>query len=566
MARTLPKITNRVPNPSAELSGTSGPAVNSNFNGAVRTAVWNHIGSWCFGHAVNAAAAAATTRYTIAFASSARIAVTPGELASAGVWVMTNVANRQARIEVTYATSANVQVGSIVTGTYVTLPVGVPVRIKLEGGTVPATAASAGLGLRFAPLAGNLVIGDTLYSDGWQWSPTAELPAYVDGSLGAYHFWTGAAHLSESYRVELPALQTKARRGQTRITTELWRATLDNQLLEDITPKALSGKVTTNVHNTIKGALALGTFGDNSLEPYVDAVAPFTVMEDAEGQLQRYQAGLFLVTPPKRSHTEAVTLNTLEGRDLSWILDDAGPTEPYTVDAGVNAVAQAVTIIESLGLRCAIPASTLVLPQAITWLPDKNWLTIVNDLLNAAGYYTIWATRSGILTSKPYFELASATPAAQLYSGEGGVVVGTIEQEGVYDTVANQIVIFKDDPVTPIRAEATNANPLSPSSTVALGRVRRRVIQPTEIINQTVADALALRLLEESASFTNKLRVLTHPLPERELHEVFDLAIYGSDGRPVGFGLWWCDGYELPLGDRVEPMTLNLKRLELYQG
>lgn len=561
----LGALENWWPNPSWETNATG-----YSLNGFAFTTSteWKWVGNQSGKYTLNAEGAAryVSTLY-ISTEPTYYVPVVPGVPFSFSIWAMTPVADRRLRLTTLWYDSDNVLVGSF-SAPVVNMTPDVPAKLSLAGQVAPNFAARVRILVYMEKTDGTTpLLGDVLYLDGLSASPSADIQTYVDGSLGAYHGWLGTAHASRSYRERIPLRQGAGRPGVTRVSPELWLATQDNQMIEDITGKALTGKASTNIHNQIKGALTLSMHGADAIRPYADIVAPFLALTHGSGETERHQLGLYIVTPPKRTHREQVTIASLEGRDLTWILDNDYPLEPYSIAVGTNYVAEAASIISSYGLRIAIPSSTLTAPAAVTWMADKSWLTIVNDLLNAAGYYTLWADRFGVLKSQPYFELASKEPAMQLYSGEGGIVSGAIEQEGVYDTVANRVIVFKDDPTgTPIREEAINQNPVSPSSTVALGRTITRIIKPTELASSAVAEAMALQALEEGSSFTNKLKITTYPRPERDLHETFDLAIYNAEGLPIGFGLWWCDGYEQSFAPNLASTVFSLKRLELYTG
>jgi hypothetical protein len=438
--------------------------------------------------------------------------------------------------------------------------------VTSDGLTAPALTAFASVRVEFGLQSGaNLAAGNTLLADGVQLSPTDATQTYTDGSLGARFHWAGVAHLSASWRDAITVNQTRARNGVTHFSAELWLSNTDGAMLQNISETIVDGKVSANSANTIKTALNITSLDPDVVTPYASVVAPFAVQTDLEGNVDRQQLGLYITTPAKRSHRQAYSTGTIEGRGLEWILDNDAFGATYNLAAGVNYIQAVIDIISAKGLRYSIPASALTLPLARTWGPDKSKLDIINDLLNGAGYYTLWADRFGVLKSRPYFELANATPTLELYSGEGSLVIDVVEQEGIYDSVANQVIVYKENPSgTPIRVTRTNNDPSSPTSTVSLGRTITRVIKDSDIADVATAQATARMAIEQAASVTNKLRVTTLPVPARDLHEVYDLALYNADGKPVGFGLWWCDAWDMGFTVKSAKMTHQLKRLEPY--
>lgn len=559
---TLPRIDNYIPNPSAEVNTTGWARLASSTLSRVTS--WDWVGAASFRVVASAAVTTVGMTTPTLVSDANRVIIAAGSPASLRARVQTPQASRRARLVVEWRTSASALI-STDTGAYVNLTANTPATLLLEGLTAPATTAFASVRVEFAALAGSVAISDTLHSDGIQLSPTETAQTYIDGSLGTNHHWLGTAHLSPSYRDPITIRQTKARKGRTRISSELWLANTDGVLLENITPLALDGKVTANGNNTIKTALTLSTLEPGYIVPYTSVVAPIITLEDIEGAVERYQVGLYITTPPKQTHRQTHSVGQLEGRGLEWVLDNDYFGTSYSLAAGTNYIAAAIAIIAAKGLRYSIPASTLTLPAAKTWGPDVSKLDIINDLLNGAGYYTLWADRYGVLKSVPYFELASAHPALQLFSGEGSLVIDAVEQEGIYETLANKVIVYKENTQgSSIRVTRTNNDPASPVSTVTLGRTITRVIKDSNIADTATAQAIARRAIEEAASYTNKLKVTTMPVPDRELHEVYDLALYNADGAPIGFGLWWCDSWELGFTLKSAKMVHNLKRLEPY--
>ena len=359
---------------------------------------------------------------------------------------------------------------------------------------------------------------------------------------------------------------SSGRGGITKVGAGLWLSNKGNERLADLSSNVLEGKVTMNLHNPSKLALTLTLDEPDLLKDWSDLVAPYLYLEDWAGNRTEHQLGLYYVRPGPKTHTQHQSSGVVEGSDLLWRLAQYGPGGWYNVATGVNIIERVRTLLASMGWRIAIPASSLTMPASKTWHQNVSWLTIINDLLNAANYYTAWVSLQGVVHSAPYRELDRVEPALRLFSGEGSPVIETIEDEGNYEAIANRVVVYKANPQgTPITAIRTNTNPLSPSSTVNVGFIKTRWESNANIATQTEADGLAMRLLQESASFTHKLKVTTVPLPDRALHEVYDLSIYNAEGKAVAFGLYWCDGWEIGFTASTAMMSHSLKRLEAYR-
>jgi hypothetical protein len=366
-------------------------------------------------------------------------------------------------------------------------------------------------------------------------------------------------------------LQTKLSRGYTYLSGRLYLTDSKGNTLKEIKSQTLEGRVGASIHNEIKLSLSLRGLDLSEIVPFTSYVQPRLVMGDAYGNREEYPLGLYVCTPASKSHAHQRSTMSLEGRSLEWILANSYPSGVFTASAGSNPVAHVRTILDNHGIRHTIPDTTVTLALSRTWDVDKSWLEITNDLLGAAAFYTLHPDLEGWLTTEPYFELASAQPALSLFSGEGSSVIRTIEQDPVYDQLINKVTVYKENSQgSPIRVIRTNNDPDSEVSVVNLKdangnpRILHRVYKDSNIETVTEAKALARRLLEEGSSTLNRLTVQTFPLPERKLHEVYDLAIYNAAGASIGYGLWWCDGWEIGFTPRTAAMSHYLKRLEPY--
>ena len=53
-------------------------------------------------------------------------------------------------------------------------------------------------------------------------------------------------------------------------------------------------------------------------------------------------------------------------------------------------------------VRHALEDSDATLRSSMTWDPDTPWLRIMNDLLDAAGMFALWADADGLVRTSPY--------------------------------------------------------------------------------------------------------------------------------------------------------------------
>ena len=143
---------------------------------------------------------------------------------------------------------------------------------------------------------------------------------------------------------------------------------------------------------------------------------------------------------PGDSYTPTGHTQTVQLYDLTQALEDDRPGASYTVPAGANAVAAAAAVIASTGeLGAVLEPSTATLSAAMSWDSSVTKLTIVNDLLDAAGYFALYADELGRLRGVPY-TLPAARPTAYSFSGStDNLYSPTWEREADTSSVPNAL-------------------------------------------------------------------------------------------------------------------------------
>lgn len=152
------------------------------------------------------------------------------------------------------------------------------------------------------------------------------------------------------------------------------------------------------------------------------------------------------------------------------VLSDDGPGRPYSVAAGSNPVSIAAAIARSLDLRVSATTSTYVLSAQHLFDPDVKWLEIVNWLLDAAGYSSVYPDSMGTLQMHPYIEPTKREPSWWFRNDGKSALKRGITHSDNRAGVPNAVRLWYEDDSCGLYAEAINIDKRSTASTSVLGR------------------------------------------------------------------------------------------------
>jgi hypothetical protein len=323
------------------------------------------------------------------------------------------------------------------------------------------------------------------------------------------------------------------------LSAELWRATIDNDLVEDISAYVVSGAVDMNVDRDIKLALNVTLRNPSMVEPYTDFLAPFIRLTYDDGTDEVYQqVGLYAtkVAPGQFTVTDAV--GTVQGDDLTSVLASYYYANGSTNVAGGNYATYIRLACSNGGIdRTNIPDTTQTLPADQSFEIGASRLEKINTYLDQLGWYHLGMDLDGkVSTPGPPQDLASKEPWRTL-TDEDVMSVIDVTPSGV--PIANVVMVVNDDATAaPLHSTARNDDPSSPTSTVAIGRPIMRVVKVTGSTTQAALDASAARYLAEGRTQyrTCKLTILHDPTA-LALHQTVRLALTGE--QEAFSGLWW---------------------------
>lgn len=225
--------------------------------------------------------------------------------------------------------------------------------------------------------------------------------------------------------------------------------------------------------------------------------------------------GTYLFASPNDHHTAVGVTYQVQLLSKMNIISEDSVEARYSLAAGTVVVPVVVTLIQSTGeSRIAATASTSALTSPLTWEAGTSKLTIINDLLQAIGYWSLWCDGSGQFRVQPYLNPASRPVAFDFEHGERSLHLPEWDREKDLTKVPNRFVAVGQgsDTVAPLVGVATNEDPNSPYSYQARGRWITATERGVEGTTQAVFDEYAARKLRDAMDPVSRLSVAHAPI------------------------------------------------------
>lgn len=227
-----------------------------------------------------------------------------------------------------------------------------------------------------------------------------------------------------------------------------------------------------------------------------------------------WPVGTYLLSSPKEIHTAfGVSYDVGLLTKMNVISEDT-VEDRYSLPAGTDVIPTVVALIQSTGeLRIAATDSDSALLSGLTWEAGTSKLTIINDLLQAAGYWSLWCDGSGLFRVEPYVDPASRPVSFEFTHGEQSLHFPDWGREQNHTSVPNRFIAVGqgDEESPPLVGVATNEDPSSPYSFQARGRWITATEEGVEGDSQGVFDQYAARKLRDAMSPVARLTV-THAM------------------------------------------------------
>lgn len=245
--------------------------------------------------------------------------------------------------------------------------------------------------------------------------------------------------------------------------------------------------------------------------------------------------GVFLLSAPTRSYG---------GTGSTWSVDLSSPLalpdadcvdSTFTVKAGSKLVDVAADLLHETGLeRLSITPSDVVASSDMIYDPGKSKLTIANELLSAAGYWSAYPDGAGQIHLDPYVRPAARGVAYDFREGLRAIHLPEWERELDAAAVPNKVVFVaegsQDKPG--LVGVAVNDDPASPYSYTARGRWIVETRTGVEAADQESINSQARRRLIDVSTPSASITLQHMPVPLQP-NQVVGFASQGYSARGV---------------------------------
>lgn len=201
--------------------------------------------------------------------------------------------------------------------------------------------------------------------------------------------------------------------------------------------------------------------------------------------------GVYLVSAAPEEWTGSGRTLGIDLHDRATVLDQDQVDQSYTVDAATPILAAVAAVIASAGESIAVDAAvTATLSSPMVWPAGTSKLTIVNDLLGALNYSSLWVDGQGQFRATPYVVPARRSQSYELLNnvtrelvdGESSIYSDTWSRDRDMFGVPNKVIAVQsasgDAPA--LVGVYTNEDPGSPFSYPSRGRWITRTLDGVE--------------------------------------------------------------------------------------
>ncbi|MGG4499025.1 hypothetical protein [Brevibacillus reuszeri] len=266
----------------------------------------------------------------------------------------------------------------------------------------------------------------------------------------------------------------------------------------------------------IKRTASFSLLDDGSINFLSDRIKPYALLRMPDGGWTEWPLGVFIpTTPPRKADPTGTIFRDVEAYDLLQVLVDDKVEDRYTVVAGKNYIAEIKVLLDSAGITAQnLTATTKTLPATRDWDPGTTKLQIINDLLGAINYRSLWFDENGIAIAQPYVAAAERASEYTYRDDDDSVIFPEAQQTLDLFSVPNKwVLVVSEADRPPLVSIYTNNNLGSPTSTISRGRTIVDYRRSQEAADQATLDARAQRIASEASQVYESVDFETAIMP-----------------------------------------------------
>lgn len=288
---------------------------------------------------------------------------------------------------------------------------------------------------------------------------------------------------------------------------------LDDQVVAEL-DGVTGASLDSSIHTTIRSSGSLKIDLTEPIDWHRHRVSLTYRFRCSRGDTHEYPLGVYLPTTPGASYFTNRSKSDVELYDKTQLVAAGGMPSTWTVDKG-KTVAQAVRdILATVGEEGRVIApddegGTLL--NAMVFQPGTSKLRMINDILEAANFFSVWVDGDGSWRLDPYIPPASRGIEWTHRSGENAIFKEGFTHTADGFNVPNEVVVVgrseRDEDgneTEPPRALAWNQDPNDPYSIPSRGyTITAEPIQEQDATSLEVLEEIAQRRLVEMSAVTS---------------------------------------------------------------
>jgi len=316
--------------------------------------------------------------------------------------------------------------------------------------------------------------------------------------------------------------------------------------------KVRSGHVENNALAEIKRTARFVIVDDGTIDFLSDRIQPWCQVQMPDGGFAEFPLGVFLLTtPPRKADSAGNIIREVEAYDLLQVLADDKVDDRYTVTAGTNYITAVNTLLTGAGFGAVnLTPTSKTLPTDKEWELGTKKLHIINELLRAINYRSLFIDENGVPVAEPYVSPADRA-SEYTYKNDSQSVIfpDPVDRLDLFGIPNKFIAVVSQPDRSYLISTYTNANPDSPTSTVSRGRTIVDDVRNIDAADQATLDAYVERIAFEASQVYQQVEFSTGIMPFHSDYDCFTLE-YSDLGLSNKYSeVSW--GFDLKAGSRM---------------